>query len=1663
MKIKLNKRVMSTLLAFVLFLSCCPVVSLASDGFAIAHEGRSVSQVTFDKHEKIEVSAENIPEGTYQWQIKVPGTDLWVNIHGQTGQTIKLSYALLGSLLDGDSAHVRCAAVSNGEEVAHTAMLCATITEKAEEKNTEVPAIVAATEVPTKVPTDAPTEAATETPTEAATDAATEAPTDASTEAATDAATEESGTPLFATFSMARSSDTPETTDETEETEATDGTEETADAEALADDAELVSITIEYIYLDKDGNAADGFDWPPYVANINVGDDYKTTVQIKTIPGYQASLVGDSDGATLSDDGKTINLNLQNVQTSVTYTVAYQLIQVQYHVRRFLQNVNNDLYTEDTQYIDDVYLGFPGDTPDTTEIYKDDKYPGFTTLFYQPDFIAADGSTVFEVYYDRNYYLINFNLDGGFGTSPIYARYETTYHAVEPTKPGHVFDHWELISGTVPADAVINANGLVAQVPNSNLTYQAKWIQKDTSYTVAYWILDENGNKTYIGSSAPILATSGEEIDGKDDLRTALFCGHVHTVSCYSYLSTQNEPSADEMVALQALGVGEPEAGYIYTLDYNGYTYYKVHCGTYWNCWWKNQGEPESMVSGSALKETTLTHNGTEYIVRKYHADFSKGGCSHVHDDDCSGNAGYLKYVPSMEITKDDGTTEIISTDKGVTVEGDGSTVVNVYYERKLYYIKFYYARSYTTEADDGTTKTVFQIPINTNGWSGSNNPLIADGNSWTEVSSKPTIQNYANTSYTEAIQDVDTDNDSVINYTYYYFVMTGRYGEDVSARWPAAALSSVSEEDSTTYTFVSWGTEYGTEYNINSTLNNGNRNIKGPYSVLDETLIKKNGSYDQSIGAYEAQSMLSYWNTASNLRNWTYEIYLEALTDSADNVINPDNKTVKTADKNNDDIDESYLLERTLTDIYSYQGNGIDGQTLINYNGYSFIARDGNTAGSYGSYTGTLQLFYTRNIRKIYYRNYDKYMGNGDGASVPYGKSLSPYGSYFDEELMNKNYPSVLEPNAYYFGGWYTTSDCLEGTEMDWSGTMPDSNLTVYAKWVPKTYDVTFYLDYEEYLNGTEYRKVEGTPHGKTMADPPGIPTHENTDYDFIRWVYEDDAGTKYSFEPTEMPVRQNLRLYAEWRSSEISEYTVYYVIGEEVDGEIAPKLDENGNKIYLTKAPTEGYAVVGSTKSVQAKPVDQLDNLENVADLNISPLWLPQTSSHSILMRSNKDDNVFEFVYITKTSVNYTVRYLDAETNQPLFEPETKTTNAAEETVFFRYKEGYVPDAIYKRLVLSANEDDNVVIFYYTKDESGENQPDQARYQVTHWIQDVDDLTKFTIYKTESPLANVGDRVTADPLTILGFTYADNVKIGDKEFTSNKDGTVTSGKDEEHKPLELNLYYTRDQAEYWVYYKNQDNENDTKMPTANNGTALVGRVIAETAPEVKGYDLISDNTQHLTISVTESLNVLTFWYKPKDTLIKYIAKCTETDVTNFGTVSRSEDFGTTIYGSTAMPTRGFYFAGWYSDESCSDDKLVHIDATYNPKTENNLTDDVFDYTFYALFKPYKLTISQKGVNATDSAVYQVSNKSTGEVVATVMLTGTNQVTIEQIPAGTYTVQEITSNWTRTYGDNPTVTQGTNTTKTSIEVEVTSGETKEVIFTHTYVGSCWLHSESRN
>lgn len=688
------------------------------------------------------------------------------------------------------------------------------------------------------------------------------------------------------------------------------------------------------------------------------------------------------------------------------------------------------------------------------------------------------------------------------------------------------------------------------------------------------------------------------------------------------------------------------------------------------------------------------------------------------------------------------------------------------------------------------------------------------------------------------------------------------------------------------------------------------------------------------------------------------------------------------------------------------------------------------------------VDYYYTRNPNKrLYYYNVNSHMQDGNGASVPYGKSLGIYGSYFSKEVMERDYyPSVLEKNAYEFDDWYISPECVDGSQMNWNGTMPDADITVYAKWLPKTYDVYFYLDYEQYQAKTPvYHWAKDCEHGKTMLNPPAIPQHGDPNYTFVRWVYEDEAGTKHSFDPTQMPVRQDMELYAEWRTAEIGEYTVYYAKGvEQADGTITMDLDENNKPIYLTKEPDTGYAIVGTTKTVQARPLSELDN---IPDTMANQLWLPETSSHSILMQSQ---NTYTFLYITKEDAQYTVKYLDTETNESLIPDTTGTTKNAEEIIWAKNVESYVPDLLYKRLILSADNDKNVLIFYYTKVE-----PDEALYQVNHLVQTADGKG-FTSYKIETGTMTIGQTATATPLTISGFTYtADAFTIDGATYRSQTSGTVTSGADDgANKALELKLYYLRNRADYTVYYKNQEDDSRLQPPKTVQDV-YVGSVVEETAPTIPGYDLISNGTQTLTISGTASLNELTFWYRPKEHVVNYMAICSDPCAENFGTLERSQDMGTQINGSTAYALDGFYFDGWYQEDESGNLILVKKNAKFNPKESQLITDNVFEYTFKARFMPITLTISQTGMAEQNrSAIYEIVNAG-GTVIARVSITGDSSVTLTQIPVGNYTIREITADWTWTYANsNPksfTVAAGTN----------------EVKFQHTYKDVHWYNSEN--
>ncbi|MBQ1193244.1 MAG: hypothetical protein IIX45_03895, partial [Lachnospiraceae bacterium] len=56
--------------------------------------------------------------------------------------------------------------------------------------------------------------------------------------------------------------------------------------------------------------------------------------------------------------------------------------------------------------------------------FTEEEWPGFKALAYERLEVAADSSTAIEIRYDRKYYLIDFDMNGGYGAEPIYTRYE---------------------------------------------------------------------------------------------------------------------------------------------------------------------------------------------------------------------------------------------------------------------------------------------------------------------------------------------------------------------------------------------------------------------------------------------------------------------------------------------------------------------------------------------------------------------------------------------------------------------------------------------------------------------------------------------------------------------------------------------------------------------------------------------------------------------------------------------------------------------------------------------------------------------------------------------------------------------------------------------------------------------------------------------------------------------------------------------------------------------------------------------------------------------------------------------------------------------------------------------------------------------------------------
>lgn len=249
---------------------------------------------------------------------------------------------------------------------------------------------------------------------------------------------------------------------------------------ALAIADEMYTVVINYIFEDNSKAA------PEWVGTIYKGSALKRNVKSPEVVGY-------------TPDKAEVSFNITAADHNVTETVTYSPAVVNYTVKHYQQNVDNDNY---------VLVATETKTGLTNSLISANlkqKYDGFTALNYNTDVkIAADGSTIVEIKYDRNYYMLSLDLNGGYGVEPIYARYGAAITLGTPTKAGYTFTGWDK---SVPTT-----------MPANDVTLTAQWKADDRAdYLVQYWLENANDNNYSYDSSVTKNAAPGTVITKVDD------------------------------------------------------------------------------------------------------------------------------------------------------------------------------------------------------------------------------------------------------------------------------------------------------------------------------------------------------------------------------------------------------------------------------------------------------------------------------------------------------------------------------------------------------------------------------------------------------------------------------------------------------------------------------------------------------------------------------------------------------------------------------------------------------------------------------------------------------------------------------------------------------------------------------------------------------------------------------------------------------------------------------------------------------------------------------------------------------------------------------------------------------------------------------------------
>lgn len=477
------------------------------------------------------------------------------------------------------------------------------------------------------------------------------------------------------------------------------------------DRSETVKITVNYVYKSNNAMVAQ-----PYTAQIEKGASFKKTLEVPKLFNYSIpndEAIGlDTESIVLTKDEATgkysLAFDLQSVNENVEVTLYYVAGTAKYTVYHYYQNLENDEYASDPTVVE-----LTGDIDAYTQAVADNK-PGYHCKGVPQTTIAADGTTKVEIFYDRDYYTVTFDVNGGVnGPEPIYAKYGTTFEAKgikEPTRKGFNFLGWSpALSDTVTI--------------TENVTYKAQWKPEkgQADYTIVIWGQNANDDEYSYLSSHEAWGNVGKEVTWNEGTLIShvhteecrkltcglekhthsdacLTCGktaHTHDASCCSLTEhTHSWNCYPDTKNSTTWFISDPPTNPKQGEVYRSY----LHTGIYIaNTWYEYTGDAQS--GGVVLPtcgESEHTHGtGCNHdkcnLEEHTHTDacYGCGKTEHTHTADC-----YSCNIPDTPIRhmsdiKPDSKLWQYEKSDTVTVNADGSTVLNVYFTRTVFKLEF--------------------------------------------------------------------------------------------------------------------------------------------------------------------------------------------------------------------------------------------------------------------------------------------------------------------------------------------------------------------------------------------------------------------------------------------------------------------------------------------------------------------------------------------------------------------------------------------------------------------------------------------------------------------------------------------------------------------------------------------------------------------------------------------------------------------------------------------------------------------------------------------------------------------------------------------------------------------------------------------------------------